>query len=71
MNLIHWMVALITSFSGFFFFRADTSDNSLLSFTADTLIIFAIFLGIVTAFILGRSYDFLPALRYVKTNLVY
>jgi protein-S-isoprenylcysteine O-methyltransferase Ste14 len=65
------MVALITSFSGFFFSRVDTNENPLLSLTADTLIIFAVFLGIVTALILGRSYDFLPALRYVKTKFVY
>ena len=71
MNPIHWMVALITSFSGFFFFRVDTNENSLLSLTADTLIVFAVLLGIVTALVLGRSYDFLPALRYVKTKFVY
>jgi len=71
MNLVHWMVALITSFSGFFFSRLDTNDYPLLLFTADTLIIFAVFLGIVTALILGRSYDFLPALRHVKTKFVY
>jgi protein-S-isoprenylcysteine O-methyltransferase Ste14 len=71
MNPIHWIVALITSFSGFFFFRVDTNENSLLSLTADTLIIFAVFLGIVTALVLGRSYDFLPALRHVKTKFVY
>jgi protein-S-isoprenylcysteine O-methyltransferase Ste14 len=71
MNLIHWVVALITSFSGFFFFRVDANGDSLLSLTADTLIVFAVFLGIVTALMLGRSYDFLPALRYVKTRFVY
>jgi protein-S-isoprenylcysteine O-methyltransferase Ste14 len=71
MNPVHWIVALITSFSGFFFFRIDTNENSLLSLTADALIVFAVFIGIVTALVLGRSYDFLPALRYVKTKFVY
>lgn len=71
MNLIHWTVALITSFSGFFFVREGTNSNPILLFTADALILFAIFLGIVAALILGRSYDFLPALRHVKTELAY
>ncbi len=71
MNLIHWAVALITSFSGFFFFRTGANHSSVLLFTADGLVLFAIFLGIATAFILGRSYDFLPALRYVKTQYLY
>jgi protein-S-isoprenylcysteine O-methyltransferase Ste14 len=71
MNPIHWMVALITSFSGFFFSRTGYGHNSVLLFIADNLIIFAVFLGIITAFILGRSYDFLPALRHVKTQYLY
>ena len=71
MNLIHWTVALITSFSGFFFSRTGANHNSVLLFVVDSLIIFAVFLGIMTAFILGRSYDFLPALRHVKTQYLY
>jgi protein-S-isoprenylcysteine O-methyltransferase Ste14 len=71
MNPAHWIVALVTSFSGFFFSRTDASYNSVLLFAVDSLIIFAVFLGIMTAFILGRSYDFLPALRRVKTQYLY
>ena len=71
MNPAHWIVALVTSFSGFFFSRTGASHNSVLLFAVDSLIIFAVFLGIMTAFILGRSYDFLPALRYVKTQYLY
>jgi protein-S-isoprenylcysteine O-methyltransferase Ste14 len=71
MNLVHWVVALVTCFSGFIFVRQDTNGGPILSFAADSLIVFAIVLGIVTAFILGRSYDFLPALRHVKTEYVY
>lgn len=70
MNPVHWTVALITSFSGFFFLRGGTNNYALL-LTADVLIYSALLLGIVTAIILGRSYDFLPALRYVKTKYVY
>jgi len=40
-------------------------------FTANTIAIAAILLGIVTAFILGRSYDFLPASRRVRIRYVY
>jgi protein-S-isoprenylcysteine O-methyltransferase Ste14 len=71
MNLIHWAVALITSFSGFLFSRQDMNIGPILSFSADSLIVLAIILGIVTALILGRSYDFLPALRQVKTGYAY
>jgi len=71
MNLIHWTVSLVTSFSGFFFVRRGTNSNPILLFTADFLILFALFLGIVAALILGRSYDFLPALRHVRTEYVY
>lgn len=71
MNLIHWSVALITSFCGFFFVREAANRNPILLFTADALILFALFLGIVAALILGRSYDFLPALRRVKTKFAY
>ena len=53
------------------FFREGTNSNPILLFTADVLILFALFLGIVAALILGRSYDFLPALRHVKTEYVY
>jgi protein-S-isoprenylcysteine O-methyltransferase Ste14 len=71
MNPVHWVVALVTSFSGFFFFRVEASQNAVLSFTAESFIIFALFLAIFSSFILGRNYDFLPALRGVKTRYLY
>lgn len=70
MNIIHWATALITSFSGFFF-KKGAGSKPILLLTAEVLIVFAILLGIVTAIILERSYDFLPALRHVKTKYVY
>jgi protein-S-isoprenylcysteine O-methyltransferase Ste14 len=70
MNPFHWVVALITSFSGFFF-MAGANSKPILLLAAEVLIVFAILLGIVTAIILERSYDFLPALRHVKTKCVY
>jgi len=70
MNPTHWVIALITSFSGFFFrVGADSKPNLLLA--AEVIIVLAILLGIVAAIILARSYDFLPALRHVKTKCVY
>lgn len=71
MNLVHWTVALITSFSGFFFSRETANSTPILLLTANVLIISALFLGITTALILGRSYDFLPALRRVRTEFLY
>lgn len=70
-NVIHWLVALVTSFSGFFFSREVLNMAPLLLTIASTLIIVAILLGIASAFVLGRSYGFLPALRRVKTEYVY
>ena len=40
-------------------------------FVSDSVIIIAVLIGIMTAFTLGRSYDFLPALREVKTKFIY
>lgn len=71
MDLAHWVVALITSFSGFLFSREIANGGAVLSYAADSLVVFAIVLGIVAALILGRSYDFLPALRHVKTGYAY
>lgn len=70
MNPIHWVVALITSFSGFFFFKEENT-NPILLFTADVLISFAVLLGLAAVLILGRSFDFLPALRHVRTEYIY
>jgi protein-S-isoprenylcysteine O-methyltransferase Ste14 len=71
MNVSHWVVALITSFSGFLFFRQGVNSGPILSLAAESLIVGAILLGILTSSTLGRSYDFLPALRRVKTGCVY
>jgi len=70
MNVVHWAIALITSFSGFFF-EQGAGWTPILSLSGDILISFAILLGIITATVLGRSYDFLPALRLAKTKYVY
>ena len=71
MNPVHWVVGLVTSFSGFLFSPQMTTNNAAVMASADSLIVAAILLGIATALTLGRSYDFLPALRGVKTGGVY
>jgi protein-S-isoprenylcysteine O-methyltransferase Ste14 len=70
MDLRHWAVALITSFAGFAFLRQGTAAPGL-SVAADILVVAGLSLGLVTAIILGRSYDFLPAVRRVKTRYAY
>jgi protein-S-isoprenylcysteine O-methyltransferase Ste14 len=70
-NPLHWIVALATSFSGFFFSKIDIIHNSNYLIFLNVLLTCAILLGIITAIILGKSYDFLPALREVKIKYVY
>lgn len=71
MNPVHWVVALVTSFSGFFFSSEIVCSNAVVLSAAEVILVLSILLGIVTAFVLGRSYDFAPALRGVKTGFVY
>jgi protein-S-isoprenylcysteine O-methyltransferase Ste14 len=68
---VHWVVALITSFSGYFFQTYSSRQDSALTRTANGLIGAGLLLGIFTAVSLGRSYDFLPALRGVQTGWAY
>src|SRR3989304_6265654 len=70
LNPLHWLVALLTSFSGLFFEGRSTSP-----YHADLLGDALILLGLTgsgsAAVALGRSYDFLPALRGVSTGWLY
>jgi protein-S-isoprenylcysteine O-methyltransferase Ste14 len=68
---LHWAVALLTSFSGFFFVRSASNPRALVVLTGDTLIGAGILLALAAALVLGRSFDLLPALRQVKTQYVY
>ena len=69
-NPLHWIVALVTSFSGFFLIRSETSNPTLLH-VARPIICISIAVAIATTLMLARSYDFLPALRSLKTNYLY
>jgi protein-S-isoprenylcysteine O-methyltransferase Ste14 len=71
MNPLHWLVALVTSFSGLFFNKGDLSAEPSQVVVADALILCGLALGAATAWQLGRSYDFLPALRGVQTSWLY
>jgi protein-S-isoprenylcysteine O-methyltransferase Ste14 len=71
MNLIHWAVALITSFAGFLFFREGANSIPILLCAGDVLILIGTFLGIMATLILGRSMGLLPAVRDVRTKYLY
>jgi protein-S-isoprenylcysteine O-methyltransferase Ste14 len=71
MSLLHWAVALLTSFSGFFFVREDANPYVPLLLGGDTLIGVSILFSLMAALVLGRSFDIFPALRRVKTRYVY
>lgn len=70
LNPLHWLVALLTSFSGLFFRRADTLAIALPGI-ALALTVSGLMLSFAAALGLGRSYDFLPALRGLQTRWVY
>jgi len=71
MNLLHWMVALLTSFSGFFFVRKGSNPSASLLLAGDILIGTGVLFAFAAALVLGRSFDLFPALRRVKTQYVY
>jgi protein-S-isoprenylcysteine O-methyltransferase Ste14 len=70
-DITHWAVALITSFSGFFYVREQANSIPVLLVTGKALVLFAILLMLFSAMILGRSFGVFPALRRIKTGFVY
>ncbi len=71
MNPVHWIVAVVTSFSGFLFLKEGVNSVRALELTADVLMIVAAVFTYGAALALGRSFGFLPGLRRVKTAMVY
>lgn len=71
MSLLHWAVALLTSFSGFLFVRNGSNPYAVLWRTGDTLIGAGVLFAFAAALVLGLSFDLFPALRRVKTQYVY
>ena len=66
----HWLVALLTSFSGLFFEKSSAGLPGTEP-VADGLIFVGLAGAASTALALGRNYDFLPALRGVTTSWLY
>lgn len=71
MDLRHWIVALLTLFSGFFFARKELNPHTVLLLAGDTLIGTSVLFSLTAAMVLGRSFDVFPSLRRVKTEYVY
>ncbi len=70
LNPLHWVVALLTSFSGFFFQRLESSNPGA-ELVSTALTGLGLALGIAAAINLGRSYDVFPALRGIRTGFLY
>ncbi len=70
LNPVHWLVALLTSFSGLFF-EKESAGIAQAGTLADGLILVGLVGSGTAALALRRSYDFLPALRGVTTDWVF
>ena len=71
LNGWHWLVALLTSFSGFFFDRRPIAQLAAQRAAADVIMAMGLLVGVVAAVSLRRSYDFIPALRRTQTGGAY
>jgi protein-S-isoprenylcysteine O-methyltransferase Ste14 len=71
MNPLHWTVALLASFSGFFFVREGSNPHAMLLLAGDVLLGTGALLGLAAVIVLGRSFDLFPALRRIKTRYAY
>ncbi len=67
LNPVHWVVALLASFSGLFF-EKQSAGLARAEIVADALILLGLLVSGISALALRRSYDFLPALRGVTTG---
>lgn len=67
LNPVHWFVALVTSFSGLFFER-HSNGPVVAQLPGDILILIGLLGSASVAVALWRSYDFLPAVRQVRTG---
>ena len=70
LNLLHWLVALLASFSGLFF-EKDSAGIVGTQVVANGLILLGVAGSWTAALALRRSYDFLPALRGVTTDWLF
>ncbi len=70
MKPVHWLVALLTSFSGLFFARG-VAGGATLVLVGDVLVLVGLAGSGTAAVALGRNYDFVPALRGVSTGWLF
>ena len=70
MKPLHWLVALLASFSGLFFARAG-SQSANVAIAGEVLILLGLAGSGTAALALGRNYDFVPALRGVSTGWLF
>jgi protein-S-isoprenylcysteine O-methyltransferase Ste14 len=71
MNPLHWLVALVTSFSGFLYVRTEPVDPGPWQAAMEYFFWLVLVLDFTALLALGRNYDFLPALRGVQTKWLY
>ena len=70
LNPLHWLVALLVSFSGLFF-EKESAGIAGTEAVANGLILLGLAGSGTAALALRRSYDFLPALRGVTTDWLF
>ncbi len=70
LNPLHWLVALLASFSGMFF-EKESAGIAGAGAVANGLILLGLAGSGTAALALRRSYDFLPALRGVTTDWLF
>jgi protein-S-isoprenylcysteine O-methyltransferase Ste14 len=71
MNPVHWLVALVTSFSGLLYVRITPMDPGPWHTAIEDFLWLGLVLDFTALLALGRNYDFLPALRGVQTRWIY
>jgi protein-S-isoprenylcysteine O-methyltransferase Ste14 len=69
-NWLHWLVAILSFFSGLFFVKTSISEMGIVNI-AEIINFFAILSGIAALLSLGRSFGIVPAVRKVRTGGLY
>ncbi len=69
-NWLHWLVAMLSFFSGLFFLKSSVGDTGI-DRVADAVNFGAIVIGIAALLSLGRSFGIVPAVRRIQTGGLY